>query len=148
MLTYYITPKFEPYVRTHGNSKSNLAKYDWKEGAHAGAKEILSSVSHNVSGVMGATAPGEQPRDEMQVSDAAAIAVYREGGMSDELLIVMQKAKAENPFIRVVETTPDPAIVVCTDSQLVRFCAPSPEFPCSILTVDPNFCLGDFECTP
>ena len=73
------------------------------------------------------------------------------GGMSDELLIVMQKAKAENPFVRDVKTAPDPAIVVCTDPQLCdleRFYAPSLELPCSILTMDPTLCLGDFECTP
>lgn len=90
---------------------------------------------------MGAVAPGQLPRDEMQCPM----------GEMDELLIVMQKAKAENPFVRDVKMAPDPAILLCTDSQLndlERFCAPSSELPCRILTVDPTFCLGDFECTP
>ena len=41
-----------------------------KEGAHAGPKQVVSSVSHNVGGVMGAVAPGQLPQDEMQVSNA------------------------------------------------------------------------------
>ena len=71
--------------------------------------------------------------------------------VSDELFIVMQKAKTEDPFIRDVKATPDPAIVACTDSQLndlERFCATPAGVGCIILTVDPTFCLGDFECTP
>ena len=160
MLTYYIPAKFEPYVRPHGNSKSTKPFHPtWpstiemikKEGAHAGPKEVVSSLSHNVGGVMGAVAPGQLPRDEMQVSNAKRHLQFSEkGGVSDELLIVMQKAKAD-PIVRDVKTSPDPAIVVCTDSQLSdleRFCAPSLELPCSVLTVDPTFCLGDFECTP
>ena len=71
--------KFEPYVLPHGNSQvheafsPNLAEsieMIKKEGAHAGPKEVVSSVSHNVGGVMGAVAPGQLPRDEMQVSNA------------------------------------------------------------------------------
>ena len=123
-----------------------------KEGAHAGPKEVISSVYHDIGGVMGAIAPGQLPRDKMQVSNAKRLLQFSEkGGMSDELLIVMQKAKAENSFVRDIKTAPDPAIVVCTDSQLSdleRFCAPSLELPCSILTVNPTFCLGDFEYTP
>lgn len=141
-------------MRPHGNSKStkpfhptwpSTIKMIKKEGAHAGRKEVVSCVSHYVGGVMGAIAPGQLPRDEMQVSNAKRQLQFSErGGMSDELLIVMQKAKAGNPFVRDVKTAPDPAIVVCTDSQLSdleKFCAPSPELPCSILTVDPTFCL-------
>lgn len=37
---------------------------------------------------------------------------------------MMQKAKTEDTFIRDIKTTPEPAIVACTDRQLddlVRF---------------------------
>lgn len=63
----------------------------------------------------------------------------------------MQKAKTEDPFVRDIKATPDPAIVVCTDRQLddiVRFCATPNGLSASILTVDPTFNLADFECTP
>ena len=101
---------------------------------------------------MGAIAPGQLPRGEMQVSNVKRHLQFKDGcDSSDELFIIMQKAKTEDPFIRDIKTTPDPAIVACTDKQLddlVRFCAPPPSVNCSILTVDPTFCLGDFECTP
>ena len=65
-----------------------------KEGGHAGPNEVVSSISHNVGGVMGAVAPGQLPQDEMQVSNAKRQLQFSEkGGMSDELLIVMQKEK-------------------------------------------------------
>ena len=157
MLTYYIPPKFEPYVRPHGNSKStkpfhptwpSTIKMIKRGGAHAGPKEVVSSVSHNVGGVMGAIAPGQLPRGEMQVSNAKRQLQFSEkGGMSDELLVVTAKGKGRKSLRKGCQTAPDRAIVVCTDSQLCdleRFCAPSLELPCSILTVDPTFCLGDF----
>jgi hypothetical protein len=49
--------------------------------------------------------------------------------------MVMQKAKTEDPFIRDIKTTPDPAIVACTEQQLgdlIRFCAPPTGVNCSI----------------
>ena len=88
----------------------------------------------------------------MQVSNIKRHLQFKAGcDGSDELFIMMQKVKTEDPFIRDIKTTPDPAIVVCTDQQLddfVRFCAPPGGVIHTILTVDPTFCLGDFECTP
>ena len=88
----------------------------------------------------------------MQASNSKRRLKFKEGcDGSDELFIMMQKAKTEDPFIRDIKTTPEPAIVACTDRQLAdlaRFCAPPTGINCSILTVDPTFCLGDFECTP
>ena len=143
----------------HGNSKScktipsYLAKHvgTSKEGSCTGPKEVVAQVSES-RGIMGAIAPGQLPRGEMQVSNAKRHLQFKDGyDSSDELLIMMQKAKTEDPFICDIKTTPDPEIVACTDRQLddlVRFCAPLPGVNCSILTVDPTFCLGDFECTP
>ena len=51
-------------------------------------------------------------------------------------------------FIREVRTVCEPAIVVATDLQLNdlnRFCCWQEKF--DILTVDPTFCLGDFDIT-
>ena len=51
-------------------------------------------------------------------------------------------------FIREVKCLQEPAVVVATERQLndlVRFCTVPGNF--SILTVDPMFCLGDFDVT-
>ena len=53
--------------------------------------------------------------------------------------------------MRDIKTTPDPAIVLAYNHQLddlVRFCATPAGIDSSILSIDPTFCLGDFECTP
>ena len=160
MLTYYIPSGFKPYVLPHGNSKSSTPFYPtWpstlklikKEGSSTGPKEVVARVSERVGGVMGASAPGQVPRGEMQVSNVKRHLQFTDGHDCDELFIMMQKAKTEDPFIRDIKATPDPSVVACTDKQLndlVRFCAPPAGLNCSILTVDPTFSLGDFECTP
>ena len=51
-------------------------------------------------------------------------------------------------FIRELRSLHEPAIVVATDVQLNdvdRFCCQQENF--GILTVDPMFCLGDFDVT-
>ena len=51
-------------------------------------------------------------------------------------------------FVHVVNAAPEPAVVVATKLQLqdlARFCTSSFEF--SILTVEPTFCLGEFDVT-
>lgn len=63
----------------------------------------------------------------------------------------MQRSKTESDFIRDIKASPDPAIVIACDRQLddlVRFCATPAGVENSIMTVDPTFCLGDFESTP
>jgi len=63
----------------------------------------------------------------------------------------MQRAHAEDlstQFIRSIRAT-DPAIVIADDIQIadmVRFCTSNIEF--GILTIDPTFCLGEFDVTP
>ena len=68
---------------------------------------------------------------------------------TDELSVVMHKAYMEDQlFIREVCTLREPAIVLATDLQLNdldRFCCQQGKF--GILTVDPTFCLGDFDVT-
>ena len=68
---------------------------------------------------------------------------------TDELSVIMHKAYMEDQqFIREVRTLHEPAIVVATNVQLNdldRFCCRQEKF--GILTVDPTFCLGDFDVT-
>ena len=70
---------------------------------------------------------------------------------SDELAIVMHRALMENKseeFIRDVKCLRQPAAIVATERQLndlVHFCTAPGNF--SILTIDPTFCLEDFDVT-
>ena len=116
----------------------------------SGPKEVVSMVSAKVGGVMQAAAPGELPRGERQVINAKRALRFKNEDM-DELFVVMQKAKAEDTYVRDIKTSPDPAIVIASDGQLddlVHFCAPPVGIESCIMTVDPTFSLGEFECTP
>ena len=120
------------------------------EMKHSGPKEVVSSVSIKVGGVLKAAAPGELPRGERQVINAKRTLRFKSEDV-DELFVVMQKAKAEDTYVRDIKTSPDPAIVIASDRQLddlVRFCAPPAGIESCIMTVDPTFSLGEFECTP
>ena len=64
---------------------------------------------------------------------------------------MMQHAKTGDGFVREVKAAPEPAVVMAYDRQLddlVKFCSTASGYERSILTVDPTFSLGDFECTP
>ena len=117
------------------------------EMKQSGPKQVVSSVSIKVGGVLKAAAPGELPRGERQVINAKRTLRFKSEDV-DELFVVMQKAKA---YVRDIKTLPDPAIVIASDEQLddlVRFCAPPVGIESCIMTVDPTFSLGEFECTP
>ena len=62
-------------------------------------KEVVSSVSVKVGGVMQAAAPGELPCGERQVINAKRALRSKSEDM-DELFVVMQKAKAEDIYVR------------------------------------------------
>ena len=109
---------------------------------------------------MGASAPGQLPRDERQIINFKTRETHTSRSQSlhcskdaaaDDLFLVMQKAYSEDPsnrYVRAVNAAPEPAIVVSTDHQLQdisKFCCSSFEF-CP-LTVDPMFCLGSFDVT-
>ena len=106
---------------------------------------------------MGASAPGQLPRDEGQFPHAQEReAQGRQSGMSNpvnsDLFALMQRAYTEDPlhtFVRAIQAAPDPAIVLVDDTQLVdmeKFCTSSLEF--GIVTVDPTFTRGEFDVTP
>ena len=109
-----------------------------------------------MGGVVGASAPGQLPRDEMQVTNVRRSMKGKKRGSgpnadADDLFVIMQQAHTEDPsekFIRAIRSTPDPAIVIAAEYQvndMVRFCTDS-EF--GIVTADPTFTLGDFDVTP
>ena len=154
LLVYHIPKDFVPTVLPLGNSKTNKPFFPtWPstmkmiktEMAHNGPKEVVAAVSENVGGVLYANAPGELPRGERQVINARKFKGHGIDGV-DELFVIMQKAKAGDSY-----ASPDPAIVVASDQQLddvVKFCASPVGTESSIMTIDPTFCLGEFECTP
>ena len=157
LIVYYVPEDFEPKLQPHGNSKSDKPFYPTLpstlqaiSGSHAaGNKQILSDVSSSVGGVLSASDPCSLPRSEQQVADVKRRLKRSNSGGSDELAVVMQKAYLEddgNQFIREMKILREPAIVVATERQindLVRFCTNSSNF--GIMTIDPTFCLGEFE---
>ena len=121
MLTYYIPTGFQPYTLPHDNSKSCKPFYlTWpstlelikKEGSTSGPKQIVARVCEKVGSVMGASAPGQLPHGERQVSSMRRHLQFsgKDGG-SDELFVMMQKAKTEDPFIRNINAVPDPTVI-------------------------------------
>ena len=151
----------------HGNSKSDRKPFyptlpstmeQMKEECSKGSgpKKVLSDISSHVGGVLAAPDSCEIPRNEQQVVKLKRRMKMSEVPRScydpsDELAIVMHEALMESKseqFIREVKCLHEPAVVVATERQLndlLRFCTVPGNF--SILTIDPTFCLGDFDVT-
>ena len=144
--------------------QAQRSKYEIKFNVCAidGPKSVIATLSAQVGGVLQASAPGQLPRDEKQVTNFRS-RVSTEQRLSncppgvsrdaaaDDLFMIMQKAFTEDPskkFVRAVNAAPEPAVMVSTDRQLqdlARFCTNTFEF--SPLTTDPTFNLGDFDVT-
>ena len=148
-------------MKPHGNSKSSKSFYptlpstlESIASSSSGPKEVVSDVSASVGGILGASDPCCLPRNEQQVTDVKRRrkqVVYGGCSTTDELSVVMQKAYVEdleNCFIREMKTLREPAVIIARDRQLndmVKFCTSKNHF--GIVTIDPTFCLGDFEVT-
>jgi len=167
LVVYRVPPGFKPTVKQHGNSRSQTPFHPtWpstkqrikEECLVHGPDNVVSSISAEAGGIVGATAPGKLPRDAKQVSNFKRKLSFQSrssklasnaGG--DDLFVVMQQAYSDDPshrFVRAVNAAPEPAVVVATNSQfrdLARFCTSPFEF--SVLTIDPTFSLGDFDVT-
>ena len=167
LISYRIPEGFTPTLSSHGNAKETKPFYPtWpstlcrvkEESITKGPKATMECVSHEVGGVIGASAPGELPRNEKQVENMKRklkcmnSSDRQSDGSADILFSVMQEAYTQDPsnkFVRDVKAAPDPAIVLAFDRQLhdiVRFCTSSFKF--GVLTVDPTFSLGEFDATP
>ena len=156
---------FKPQVVPHGNSKSNQPFYPTlpstmkliKSSCHTGPKATVGSVSGQVGGMENATYPGALVRNEQQVTKAKR-ALFSSGPQlprqreDDEFFVLLQRAKlgdSKGQYVIAYNFAPDPALVISRDRQLddlVKFATQKENF--CILTVDPTFCLGDFDCTP
>ena len=166
MLTYHMKTS-NILLSSHGNSKvakpfhptwpSTLARIK-EEASTKGPKSVMNHVSSEVGGVESAVAPGQLPRNELQVLNqkrklkAGARVSSSNNASDDDLFAVMQEAHTQDPchmFVRDIKTAPEPAIVLATDQQLadlVRFATSSGKF--CIVTIDPTFSLGEFDVTP
>ena len=126
---YYMPPGFTPTVTSHGNSKSNTLFYPTlpstvecikKECLSDGPKEVVSTITSEVGGVLDASCPGAMPRNEQQISDYKR----RTTGIKksdDELYAVMVKAHLEDSnhkFVRDIKSFPEPAVLLASDQQL------------------------------
>lgn len=106
MLMYYNPAGYEWYTQPHGNSKParpfhptgpSTTEFIKQESLSKGPKEIVSQVSQRVSGVMGASAHGQLPCEEKQVSYARHFLHFKVIVVII-LFIMMQRAKVEEPF--------------------------------------------------
>ena len=116
----------------------------------SGPKNVVASVSAMVGGVLQAYAPGKLPQGERQIIKAKHTLRFQNDDVN-ELFSMMQKSKTSDSCVRDIKSSPDPAIIITSDGQLddlVQFCASSAGVENYIMTVDPTFCLGTFECTP
>ncbi len=170
MVVYRVPTGFVPTVKKHGNSKSKMpfhptwpsTKQRIKDECLAhGPDHTVSLVSAEAGGIRCASAPGQLPRDAKQVSNfkkklsfqsrSSRLPLVTLGAAADDLFVVMQQAYCDDPlhrFVLAVNAAPEPAVVVAAHSQLrdlARFCTSPFEF--SVLTVDPTFCLGEFDVT-
>lgn len=165
MAVYYMPPGFTPTIVSHGNSKSGRPFFPTlpstvdcikRECHSAGPKEATASVSSDVGGILDASCPGAIPRGEQQISyykrRTKADVSHGSKSESNELYTIMLKAHMEDPdhqFVRDIKAYPEPSVFLASDQQLhdvVRFC--TVPFEHCVLTVDPTFCLGDFDVTP
>ena len=157
---YYLPSGFTPQPLPHDNSKSSKPFYPtllstvqrMKEECSKGygPKRVLCDVSASVGGILSATDSCELPRSEQQVSKMKS-RMKSHSSNDDEFAILLQQALMEdksNQFIRDVKCLREPAVVISVERQLndlVRFCTVRGNF--GIMTVDPTFCLGDFDVT-
>ena len=138
----------------HPTLPSTIDKIKEKCGSK-GPQEILNLLSYDVGGICGSTEPGQLPRHVKQIRNFKSNTkkcLSNTTVAADHIFSIMQEAYTQDPgnaFIRDIKTAPDPAIILANDRQLkdlIRFCTSPSHF--GILTVDPTFCLCDFDVTP
>ena len=89
-------------------------------------------------------------RNVQQIKNIKKTMEEQPGDSTLELIDVLKQGNRdkENAFVRKVETSSDPCVVLTTDQQLKdveRFCTNPSQF--SILGVDPTFNFGDYYVT-
>ena len=115
LVSYRIPSGFTPVLSSHGNSLENKPFFPtWpstlqrikEEGVTGGPKATVELLSHEVGGVLGATAPGQLPRNEKQVVNLKSKRCSSSAA-ADDLFAVMQDAHTQDPnnrFVRDIKT--------------------------------------------
>ena len=118
LLVYRLPIGFVPSIVPHGNSKEKIPFYPtWpstmsqikEESLVKGPKAAVEGLSQKVGGLLGASASGQLPRNEKQISNAKQRSNATTSSMdsaADELFVVMQRAYAQDPmkkFIRDIK---------------------------------------------
>ena len=135
-----------PYIRT---TPSTLQKLKESYKKHS-SKRIIFDLVKEKGGVQKLSAAGDIPRNQKQVYNLS----NKKSLKDDALLSVMVMCKegqgkgADQAFVGIVTSAPEPMSVLCTNSQLFdiqRFCTDAcTSYP---LSIDPTFDLGDFSVT-
>ena len=132
LVVYHFPPGFTPTLANHGNAKEKKPFHPtWpstleqikSKCLEQGPKATVEHLSSVAGGVVGASAPGQLPRDEKQVTYMRNRGKLRGqcGGPradSDDLFVIMQQAHTEDPssrFVRGIRAAPEPAIVIAED---------------------------------
>ena len=141
------------YLRTLPSTLQKLRKVS----QNLTPKFAVCEVSSASGGIMSASSAASLPRNRQQVSNMRRRTEITSDPYTtkqkDPLFSVMVMCKntegknADESFVRIVTGAPEAMALLCPDwilNDLDRFCT---GLPCTILTLDPTFDLGDFNVT-
>lgn len=140
-----------PYQRTQKSTLSKIKDTSEKP------KSVVSYLSSEKGGIIGATSCSELPRNRCQVYNSPCLSAsnksFNSSGRADPIFELIQQCSVDlapggRKFIRSVNFETSPSSVLSTDVQLqnvVRFCT-NPGSAC-ILGIDPTFNMGKFYVT-
>ena len=147
-------------VKKHGNSKGNTPYYRTSHQTkeilkqQCGKEKSPTAIFHesikNVGGVKNLENAAGHARNVRQVKYVKTSRVEQPSDQIMELNEMLKEGERdkEKAFVRKVETSSDPCVVLTTNHQLhdiVRFCTNPAKF--SVLGVDPTFNFGKFYAT-
>ena len=149
----------EVKVKPHGNSKGNKPYYRTSETTKQrlqqladsnSPKEVFHQSLEESGGILHLKSAGGHARDLKQVKNIKQKNQRNEG---DDLVELIQMLKEdatdpENAFVRKVDNSSDPRVVLVTNQQLrdiERFCTNPAKF--SVLGVDATFNFGKYYVT-
>lgn len=150
----------EVKVKPHGNSKTTKPFYHTSEGTKHRLHELAATYSpkdvfhkslEESGGILNLKAAGGHARDVKQIKNIKQKNQEKQGADDFVELIQMLKEEArdpENAFIRKVDNSSDPCVVLATNQQLLdveRFCTNPAKF--CVLGVDATFNFGKYYVT-
>ena len=156
---FFDDAEWEVKVKPHGNSKGSSPYYRTSQttkerlqqlAESRSPKEVFHQTLEESGGIMQIKSAGGHARDLKQVKNIKQKNQQNEG---DEFIELIQMLKEdarypENAFVRKVDNSSDPCIVLATSQQLrdiERFCTNPAKF--SVLGVDATFNFGKYYVT-